>query len=333
MRKDDIPINMKLWGVKFLIEDFYYKKNELEANKAIAIDKMQTFWMMFSRSLDRRTTGQDKKLTNAYIRYIRDLYTPAYRMAEKPLAETFSGWFSSKAAKERFLKIYNSEHFDYSIPEDWILAFNLADGILEEPEIKEYAVLESLFFKSNSADKKPDKFRTDYENARNNAVSEWASGILKHFSHAEIEEKFKMVTNLNIEDHFLFQKLNNYPLVNIQLYETWVKNVLEILDHIVKSITHIKHLVQFNNNNKLKYFPNLLRRENENQEGRKGNLFYYLDEDFNEKINAADNDLSNTIYNIFSNLDLRYFGTCHNKSCSRIEKKTAAAINQVSKKE
>lgn len=332
MKKEAIPNNLKLWGIKFLIEDFYYKKKELEANRAIAIDKMQTFWMIFSRSLNRRATGEDKKLISEYIRYLRDLHVPVYKMAEKPQAENFAGWFSSKAAEERFFKIYNDEHFDHLIPEDWVLAFNLADGILEEPEIKEYAVLESLFFESNSMEKNPDKFRADYENAMNDSINKWASEILKHFSNSEIEDKFKELTKLNIEDYFLYQKQNNYPLVNLQLYETWVKNVLVIIEQIIKSITHIKPLIQLNSNEKLKYFRNLLRRENESQEGREQSLFYYLDENFNEKITAVDNDLIHTIYDMFSDLDIEYFDTCHNKSCSRTEKKQPPLLVKYPKK-
>jgi len=244
MKIKDIPENQKLWGIKFLIEDFYYNNKEFDKNRAVAIDKMQTFWMIYSQSIEKDRSSEGKKLTAIFLNSIRNVrdYAPIHELKKKPSFEELDVWFTSEITTGRFKKIYNNDHFDYKKPEDLILAFNLADGILERSETREYAVLESLYLKKKGIDRLKNERVKEYqerfaEEIKTIEISDQihAKQLIKDYSELEIKKEYKNITHLDVVNYFIFQKMNNYPLLN-ELYKIWVVDIRKIVGEIIKTI-------------------------------------------------------------------------------------------------
>ena len=221
MGKIDAHLTQKLWGLKFLIEQFYYDNRKSQKNKAVLIDKMQTFWMLYGPFL-KEGAGLDKTMTANFRKFLRDKRVPLYDLKEKPPIEQIDAWFSSPVTRNRFIDIYSNDHFDFSNPNDVVLAFNLADGILEKPEIREYAVLESLYFRKKGvgsfseakADKLQEEFLSEFKKSDNNFLCSLIEGV----STEEIQEAFRALTN-DVVSYFQYQKRNGYPMINIKLFE------------------------------------------------------------------------------------------------------------------
>jgi hypothetical protein len=192
---------LKIWGAKFLIEDFFYRQDDLEKNKAEAVDKIQTFWMIFTRTITEFSPSEDKILARRYMGYLQGKSKPLCDQERKPPIDEVYGWFSSEKRRDVFREIYESDFFDYKKYEDLILAFNLVDALLDQPEI--------------------------WREVRNNCTT------LNLKDEKKINEK-------NIIDIFQYQKNNNYPLINY-LYTEWVHTALtivgEIIDFIISEIS------------------------------------------------------------------------------------------------
>jgi|GEM_PF-5556824 len=308
--------SQKLWGLKFLIEDFYYKNKWLDNNKAVSIDKIQTFWMLYSPFPKKNFARPDKKIAADFLNFLRNRQTPLYGLDEKPPIDSIGAWFSTATTRESFLKIYSNDNFDFSNPNDVVLAFNLADGILAKPEIREYAVLESLYFKKRGIDKlsgtEGEQLQNDFSRAIKQAGTNFLRQLSEDFSERDIRKEFRRLTD-DIVSYFLYQKRNNYPLINIKLYELWVEDVLSILKSIIEKIKAI------NFSGKItvldKYFPNISNQDSHEIPIHSQSMFVYIDDDFNRRFTNATNDLAYLILTIFSHINLDWFGICANKAC------------------
>ena len=318
MEKVDSSESQKLWGVKFLIEAFFYKKRGLEKNKAVSIDKIQTFWMLYSPFFKKNVTGPDKKLTAIFLNFLRNRQIPLYDLSEKPHVDSIDAWFSSKITKDSFMKIYNNDNFDFSNPKDVVLAFNLADGILEKPEIREYAVLESLYFKRRGVDKlsdtKTDELQQEFAREIKQADTNFLRILIEDFSERDIRKEFQRLTD-DVVSYFLYQKRNNYPLINIKLYELWIEDVLLILKTIIDKIKAIKFSKDITVLEK--YFPNISNQNSYNIPIHEQNMFVYIDNDLSTKFTNSTNNLAYLILTIFSHVNLDWFGICANKACNQ----------------
>jgi hypothetical protein len=312
----------KLWGANFLIKFFYEyndrKKREVTdiANMAIAIDKMQTFYMAHSHNVKPGVKNPDLKKIKTFIRNLKKDFQYEYKLE----IDEISGWFSSDDAKKCFERIYRSNEFDpNNEPNDRLLAFQLADGLLEENKIKERAVLEFLFFRM----KKVDMLGHEESKKIQGEFTETLEGdgykkIIESFSDEDIEECFKYLgTEDGIVDYFNYQKYHGYPLISGQLYEAWVNSAIEILDKIIDKIKNI--LKDRDNYSKIgKYFPALFDVDTPLIFEQK--LQFYNDNNFHKTITYSNNKLSSLILEIFSDLDIELFGVCENKSCNKPEK-------------
>lgn len=187
---------LKIWGVKFLIEDFFYRQDDLERNKAEAVDKIQTFWMIFTRTISDDGPSEDKILARRYMGYLQGKSKPLCDQERKPPIEEVYGWFSSENRRDVFRKIYESDLFDYKKYEDLILAFNLVDALLDQPEI-------------------------------------WKE-VKKSCTTLNLKDGKKQNEN-NIIEIFQSQKNNNYPLISY-LYTEWVDTALVVIEGIIDFI-------------------------------------------------------------------------------------------------
>jgi hypothetical protein len=314
MEEIDAHLTQKLWAIKFLIEQFYYANRKLQ-KKAVLIDQMQTFWMLY-RPFLREGTGPDKTMTAHFRKFLRGKRVPLYDLMEKPPIEQIDAWFSSPVTRNRFIDIYSNDHFDFSNPNDVVLAFNLADGILEKPEIREYAVLESLYFKKMGvgsfsearADKLQEEFSSEFKKSDNYFLCSLIEGI----SAEQIQEAFRVLTN-DVVSYFQYQKRNGYPMINIKLFELWVDDVYLLLDSIINKI---KTIITSNKYSLIEsYFPNISNKETKIKDFNYNSLYVYLDDDFTKKFTNATNNLAYLIMTIFSDVSLDFFGICANKSC------------------
>jgi len=204
---------IKIWGAKFLIEDFYYRQDKLTENKAEAIDKIQTFWMIFSRTITEYGPSEDKALMTKYLQYLKGKSKPLYMQERKPTLTEIDSWFSSKKRNEIFANIYESKYFDYKKYEDLVLAFNIVDGLLGGIEIGR---------KSND-----------------------------NLFHLPGRDMSKSESNYILEI-FINEKNKGYPLLD-QLFQEWVdtaiKTVGQIVDFITKELTkNTKQFVSISNN-------------------------------------------------------------------------------------
>jgi hypothetical protein len=315
MEKIDAHLTQKLWGLKFLIEQFYYDNRKSQKNKAVLIDKMQTFWMLYGPFLKEEAV-LDKTMTANFRKFLRDKRVPLYDLKEKPPIEQMDAWFSSPVTRNRFIDIYSNDHFDFSNPNDVVLAFNLADGLLEKPEIREYAVLESLYFRKKGvgsfseakADKLQEEFSSEFKKSDNNFLC----SLIEGFSAEEIQEAFRVLSN-DVVSYFQYQKRNKYPMINIKLFQLWVDDVFSLLDYIINKIMA---MITSNKNSLIEsYFPNISNKERPITDFQYHSLYIYLDDNFTKKFTNATNDLAYLIIMIFSHVSLNFFGICANKSC------------------
>lgn len=311
----DASMIRKLWGLKFLIEDFFYKKKDLEKEKAVSIDKIQTFWMHYSPFLDE-AVRPDKKTATIFLNFIRNRITPIYALKKKPAIDRIPAWFSSEAAKERFRKIYTNKNFDYSNPNDVVLAFNLADGILQKPEMREYAVLESLYFQKRTVGKlseeRAQKIQEEFSIEFHNSDKASLRQLLEGSSEEEIRNAFRVLTD-DVVRYFVYQKKTRYPVINIGLFKMWVEDVLSLLGLVIEKIR--KNALLDNKSNYEKYFPNTLGEKNTIEFINTENLLLYVDDDFNRHFANATNDLTYLIMTAFSIVRLDFFGVCSNEAC------------------
>ena len=327
MKYGIIPLNQRLWAVKFLIENFFNKKEEIKQNKAVAIDKVQSFFLAYSPLFHKSKSGNDKKLSGQHIKFLQEPYGKSYISTTEDTIESQGAWFSSEKAKNNFLEIYRCKQFDYSKPEDRLLAFNLADGILENPEVKEYAVIESLYYKSkvdiNLQSQLADK-NFGLENWLNRSVKnqKLIYKFLEEVSEQEIIKEFSRIGHENITEYFLYQKKHNYPLINFHLYNTWVLTSINILEQIVRYIKKTKNQSNSETGNVEKYFYNTLNEKKftktlkiENQE-----MSICLDCDLKRRIAFKNNELIYLICNMFESIDVEMFDVCHNsiKKCDNL---------------
>lgn len=256
--------NRQKIGIKFLIEGFYYKETDIKKNTnsmAIAIDKMQTFYMVYSQYFEKnlyylrqnsqsdqnlnivpKKQGLNKKQIQMFIKYFREQeYDQMFK------SDKVEGVFSSKKQIKIFDAIYKSGECDFRDPTQRILTFQLSAGLLEKFEVVEYAVLESLFYKSNGVDlwskstqdlknKFLKKFDHKDDISRKKAIQE----IVKKYSQSEIELQFKRLGNPQyIVDYFIYQKRHGYPLIKTYLYENWVENPMTLIKKIVEAISKL----------------------------------------------------------------------------------------------
>ena len=311
----DASLIRKLWGLKFLIEDFFYKKKDLEKAKAVSIDKIQTFWMYYSPFL-KEAAQPDKKTATVFLNFLRNRITPIYALKEKPAIDEVAAWFSSKAARERFLKIYSSKNFDYSNPNDVVLAFNLADGILQKPEMREYAVLESLYFKKRGAgkfsDKRAQEIQDEFSIEFHSPDKASLRQLLEGSSEEEIRDAFRVLTD-DVVRYFVYQKKTRYPVINIGLFKMWVEDVLLLIGSVIDRIK--ANALLDNKSHYEKYFPNTLGAKTPLEFRNPESLLLYIDDGFNKHFTNATNDLTYLIMTAFSNVSLDFFGVCSNEAC------------------
>lgn len=312
----DDPLRQKLWGLKFLIEDFFYKKKELEKAKAVSIDKIQTFWMCLSPFLKEESARPDKKTATIFLNFLRNRVTPIYALKEKPAIDEIVAWFSSEVAKERFIKIYSNENFDYSNPNDVVLAFNLADGILQKPEMREYAVLELLYFKKRGvgefSEGRAEEIQKEFSNEFHQSDKSSLRQLLEGFSEEEIRKTFRVLTD-DVVSYFVYQKKTRYPVINIGLFKMWVEDVISLLESVIDRIKTNARLDKKSNYEK--YFPDTLGAKKPIEFRNTENLLVYIDDDFNKHFTNATNDLTYLIMTVFSNVSLDFFGICANEAC------------------
>lgn len=311
----DASLIRKLWGLKFLIEDFFYKKKDLEKDKALSIDKIQTFWMYYSPFL-KEAAQPDKKTATAFLNFLRNRITPIYALKEKPSIHEVTAWFSSEAARERFLKIYRNKNFDYSNPNDVVLAFNLADGILQKPEMREYAVLESLYFKKRGtgkfSDKRAQEIQDDFSIEFYNSDKASLRQLIEDSSEEEIRDAFRVLTD-DVVRYFVYQKKTRYAVINIGLFKMWVEDVLSLLGSVIDKIK--ANALLDNKSNYEEYFPNTFGAKTPIEFRNTENLLLYIDDDFNKHFTNATNDLTYMILAAFSDVSLDFFGVCSNEAC------------------
>ena len=315
MGKTDTHLVQKMWGLKFLIEQFYYEKGKLMNNKTVLLDKMQTFWMLYAPFL-KDGMGPDKAMAANFMNFLRNRRTPLYDLEKKPSIEEIDAWFSSPVKRKRFMDIYSNDLFDFSNPNDVVLAFNLADGVLEKPEIREYAVLESLYFRRKGigsfSDNKVDKFQEEFSRDFKKSDNNYFRSFLEGFTREDIEDAYREL-NDDVVSYFQYQKRNGYPMINVKLYQLWVEDVFVLMDFIINKI---KSIMLSNKDSLLEsYFPNVSNKERPVKDFNYYGLYVYLDDHFGKKFTSATNDLPYLIMQIFSHVDLDCFGICANESC------------------
>ncbi len=311
----DSHLTQKLWGLKFLIEQFYYDNKRSQKKRAILIDKMQTFWMLYAPFL-KEGEGPTRAMVVNFRKFLRGKRAPLYDLQEKPSIDRVDSWFSSPVTRKHFIDIYNNDHFDFSNPDDVVLAFNLADGVLEKPEIREYAVLESLYFRKKGiesfSEAKADTLQEEFAREFKKPDNDFLHSLLDGVSEQEVQEAFRTLTN-DVVAYFHYQKRNGYPMINIKLFELWVEDVFSLLDSI---ISDIKAMIALDEYSLIEcYFPNILSKERPTKDFNYHSLHVYLDDNFKKRFTNAKNELAHLIMMMFSHVSLDYFGICGNKSC------------------
>ena len=313
MKNIDEHLTQKLWGLKFLIEQFYYDYKKPQKNTAVLIDKMQTFWMLHKSFLEEGA-GLDKTVTAEFWKFLRNKRPPLYDLKEKTPIEQVVASYTSDVTRNRFIDIYSNDHFDFSNPNDVVLAFNLADGLLEKPEIREYMVLESLYFKKKGgisfSEAKADKLQEEFSSKFKKSDNNFLYSLIEEFSAEEIQKEFRVLSN-DVVSYFQYQKRNKYPMINTILSQLWVDDVFSLLEYIINKI---RAIITSNKNSLIEsYFPNISNKERPIKDFN--GLYIYLDDDFAMKFTNATNNLTYLIMILFSDVRLNFFGICANKAC------------------
>lgn len=312
-------IDKKL-GIKCLFELFYENSFREIARDAIVIDKMQTFYMAYHPNLKTGSHDPSKTQKRNFKKFLKA--DVANKGTQGNPAQDY--WFSSDTARNYFEKICAINGFDINDPRDRLLAFELADGLLEESKIKEIAVLETLYFDSKNVAMigHDEKSRTAAKNIQE------AFSKLSRDDYIEIIEKYpknsKQVERIferlrsvdGVVEYFNYQKSNGYPLISQHLYDTWVDRAIKLIDIIKNNIILIKE--QDNHSEIKKYFPTIL--SSNSLPVIEQSLQFLTDGKFNKKIAYTNNKLLFLILDLFSDLDIELFGVCENEYCGRSQK-------------
>jgi len=332
------------WATKFLIEEFYYKRAEIDRtvdSMAIGIDKMQTFYMVYSSHFEGdghyiRGDSHSKKLQGSISkkrnldgkivqRFLQYLKKQKYNQVLFESDET-EGIFTSEKAIKIFDAIRNSGECDFRKPAQRVLAFQLADGLLDKFEILEYAVLEALFFKSKGVEswsesnaKLRESFLKKIDHKSDDKKKKSIQEIIKKHSQSEIEKYFRRLREPKyIVDYYLYQKSNGYPLITGHLHKLWIEKPMILLKKIVKTISE---LLNREKRNLMGPFSDIFF----DNDGKIGSLDQKLKKYVNRKSRIA-NDIYNGEYttNEVSRFVMNKYFPCHYLK----SRKFIASLNQ-----
>jgi hypothetical protein len=307
--------NHKGWGARFLINFFYdVKKKEAigvqrkeYADFAIEIDKMATFYMSYSPDVKTGAANPKKNQRRFFRKELRKDFQ---------YDENINAYFSTEKASEYFNIIRHLEEFNPRDLKDRLVAFQLADGLLQESQIKEIAVLELLFLKMKEVNglnhEEYEKIRKEFREKIKGDKAELRE-IIENFSPENIEAYFNRLGTIEgMIEYFKYQKNNGYPLIEY-LKDIWVDSAIRILEIIIRKIVlTLKSGDHYSISEK--YFPTHFSGDTPSIFEQK--LEFYNDEIFTKKITYSKNKLSSLILEIFSDLDIELFGVCMNTKCS-----------------